>query len=162
MVEYYHSHTEVRIVKRDDLKAIYDICQDYTFEAAWRIKNGAFANEFPLEDLIKIDEFAEAVYQYAGHEYGRDKDFIRTFIGEGVGQVALKFQNLFDAVDKKVKDRKKKRIDEYTVYTTLSGQDVRDARPLESRGEKIELPPRASARDIFEDLVQRSGAGSRY
>lgn len=162
MVEYYHSNVEVRIVKKEDVRSIFEICQDYTFTAAMKIRNGAFAHEFPLEDLIKIDEFAEAVYQYAGHEYGKDKDFIRTFVPEGVMQQAIQIQSLFDSVDQRIKDRKKKKKDQYTVYTTFSGEDKRGLEPMKYAGDVVELPPRASARDLFEHMLGRGQPGERY
>jgi len=158
MVEYYHEHTTVHIVKRDDTKTIYEICQDYTFNWARRIQSTVFNHDVPFEDLVQIDEFAEAVYQYAGHEYG--EEFARTFIPEGLQREAINLQKMFDAVDKRVRDRGKEKQDLYTVRNKYSPIPATDAKPVEQPEEK-KLPERPTMRDIFLSYMDRNGPGER-
>ncbi|BDD79463.1 hypothetical protein [Burkholderia phage FLC8] len=158
MVEYYHEHTMVSIVKRDDTKAIYEICQDYTFDWAKRIQSTVFNHNVPFEDLVQIDEFAEAVYQYAGHEYG--EEFARTFIPEGLQREIVNLNAMFDAVDKRVRDRGKAKQDQYTVRNKYSTVPVTD-QPKPENVEEKKLPERPSMRDIFLSYMDRSGIHGR-
>uniref|UniRef100_A0AAU7PF85 Uncharacterized protein n=1 Tax=Burkholderia phage vB_BgluM-SURPRISE13 TaxID=3159457 RepID=A0AAU7PF85_9VIRU len=158
MVEYYHEHTMVSIIKRDDTKAIYEICQDYTFDWARRIQNTVFNHNVPFEDLVQIDEFAEAVYQYAGHEYG--EEFARTFIPEGVQREIVDLHKMFEAVDNRVKNRGKIKSDQYTVRNRYSPNPVVDAKPVTQQEEK-KLPERPTMRDIFLSYMDRNGIHGR-
>lgn len=158
MVEYYHEHTMVSIIKRDDTKAIYEICQDYTFNWAKRVQNTVFNHNVPFEDLVQIDEFAEAVYQYAGHEYG--EEFARTFIPEGVQREIIDLHKMFEAVDNRVKNRGKEKHDAYTVRNKYSTVPVSDQPMVEEQAEEKKLPERPSMRDIFLSYMQNQG--SRY
>lgn len=159
MVEYYHEGTVVRIIKQKDVKEIYEICQRYTFDAAERIRTQLYTATFPFEDLIKIDEFSEAVYQYAADEYGIE--FIRTFVSEDFLKQADDLQSMFDAVDKRMKNRDKARADKYTVdnkFSPLAG--TRLQQKTHYAGELKEIPARPSVRDLFLAYVQ-NGTGSR-
>lgn len=161
MVEYYHSSVEVRIVNKEDVKSIFEACQDYTFRAAKLIRNGEMPHMLPLADLIKIDEFAAAVYEHAGHEYGHDKEYIRTFMSEDLMKQALEIHTAFDSVDKHMKARKNKKRDHYTVFTELSGELRKNNQHREEQKAKFELPERPSVRDIFESVMSGSYGGER-
>ncbi|BAS04967.2 hypothetical protein [Ralstonia phage RSF1] len=158
MVEYYHEHTMVSIIRRDDTKAIYEICQDYTFDWAKRIQSTVFNHNVPFEDLVQIDEFAEAVYQYAGHEYG--EEFARTFIPEGVQREIIDLHKMFEAVDNRIKNRNKAKDDHYTVHNQYSPARRVDEKPAENQEEK-KLPERPSMRDIFLSYMDRNGINDR-
>lgn len=158
MVEYYHEHTMVSIIRRDDTKAIYEICQDYTFDWAKRIQSTVFNHNVPFEDLVQIDEFAEAVYQYAGHEYG--EEFARTFIPEGVQREIIDLHKMFEAVDNRIKNRNKAKDDHYTVHNQYSPVRRVDEKPAENQEEK-KLPERPSMRDIFLSYMDRNGINDR-
>lgn len=158
MVEHYHEHTTISIVKRDDTKAIYEICQDYTFDWAKRIQNTVFNHNVPFEDLVQLDEFAEAVYQYAGHEYG--EEFARTFIPEGVQREIINLQKMFEAVDNRIKNRSKEKHDQYTVRNKYSPVPASEQKSVD-RPEEKKLPERPSMRDIFLAYMDRNGMADR-
>lgn len=162
MVEYYHTNVEVRIVNQHDLKPIFERCQDYMFRAARMIREHAVMEyEIPVEDLIKLDEFAAAVYEHAGHEYGHDKEFIRTFVSEGVMAQAMELNATFEAVDRKMKIRRTSKIDERTVYSKYSGNLNEKHRTKEEEKPKYELPERPSVRHIFDNMLGGMDTGSR-
>lgn len=146
MVEYYHSHHKVTIVKQKDIKIIYEICQDYTFNYAEMIGRTIFTHNTPLEDLVKIDEFAEALYQYAGHAYG--KDFARSFLPEKYNTEVQSLHSMFDAVDQRLKERHKK-VDEYTVIDRPTNHRRDDTIIMTDDEDRQPLPARPSSKDLF-------------
>lgn len=162
MVEFYHTSQPISIVKQADVKMVYEICQDYTFNYAERIAKTVFTHDVPFADLIKIDEFAEAVYQYAGHEYG--SDFARTFLPKNVMKEAVDLNKMFEAIDNKVKNKGKIKEDHYTVHTEFSPQGMRRAAEEQKRSsedDREKLPERPSMRDLFLSYMDNTGIGGR-
>lgn len=155
MVELYHQHQMVSIIKQDDVKTIYEICQDYTFDWADQLKRAVYTHNVPFADLIKIDEFAEAVYQHAAHQYG--DDFARTFVPENVMKNAIDLNKMFDAIDKRVKNRGKEKTDTVSVANMYSPQSDRRRNQEVKQEEKKDLPPRPSVRDIFVSYMDNFG-----
>lgn len=154
MVEYYHQNTRVTIVKRNDVRLVYEACQDYTFTYAERLDRSVFASNFPVQDLVKIDEFAEAVYQHAGHEYG--EEFARTFLPEGYMKEVRSLHQMFDAVDQRLKDRKKEaKTDTMTVYDRLlSNRKDKDDITVRTDIERERLPDRPSVKGLLMDFMK--------
>lgn len=162
MVEYYHTSQRVSIVKQADVKLVYEICQDYTFNYAERLNKSVFSHDVPFADLIKIDEFAEAVYQFAGHEYGTE--FARTFLPQNVMKDVVDLNKMFEAIDNKVRNKGKVKEDHYTVHTQYSPQASRKATEETKRAsedDREKLPERPSMRDLFLSYMDNSGIGGR-
>jgi flagellar biosynthesis component FlhA len=161
LIEYYNQSQRISIVKQDDVKTIYEICQDYTFNYASQLNKSVFSHDVPFNDLIKIDEFAEAVYQHAGYEYGTE--YARTFLPQGVMQNALDLNKMFDAIDAKVRNRGKKKDDQYTVHDMYSPQAARKVviEEVKSDEDRPALPERPSMRDMFMAYMDRNGVGDR-
>lgn len=157
MIEYFHQSLRISIVKRDDVKIVYESCQDYTFGYAEKLNKTVFGHNAPIQDLVKIDEFAEAVYQHAGHEYG--KEFARTFLPEGVMGEIADLNKLFESIDKKVKNSGKK-TDTVTIYDTLSPQGAKAAAQAAKRTDELDreqLPARPSMRSLFLSYMDMNG-----
>jgi len=154
MVEFYNDNQMVSIVKQDDVRIIYEICQDYTFDWAKRIKDNVYIHTAPLEDLVKIDEFSEAVYQYAGHTYGNEyaKTFLPDFGGKAISDEIQSLMNMYDSIDNKKKKLKEKKFADVTVKTKFSTETKKI---VETIKEKIELPDRPSVRDIFLNYMRQ-------
>lgn len=161
MVEYYNQTQCISIVKQNDVKTIYEICQDYTFDYADRLHKSVFAHDVPFGDLVMLDEFAEAVYQHAGHEYG--KDFARTFLPKGVMDEVADLNKMFEAIDNKVRNRHKAKEDHYTVENIYSPNQQRKVEIDEVKmdTDRAPLPPRPSMRDLFMSYMDNSGYGDR-
>jgi hypothetical protein len=159
MVDYYNESMTVAIVKQPDVKLIYEICQNYTFDWANRLHKSVFTHNVPFEDLIKIDEFAEAVYQFAGHEYG--EDFARTFVPDNVMKDIIDLNKMFEAVDNRIKNKNKAKEDHYTVKNIYSPQGARGNTEEAKTKEPIKLPDRPSVRDIFMSYMDKSGMAGR-
>lgn len=156
MIEYYHQNQIVTIVKPADVKTVYEICQDYTFKYADKLNRSVFQHNTPMEDLIKIDEFAEAVYQYAGHMYG--KEFARSFLPDSAMKGVVDLNALFDAVDKKARERGKKDIHLHTHYDIMSGRNkANEPMVVESDIDREPLPERPSMRDLFVSYIGNKG-----
>lgn len=162
MIELYNQNQMVAIVHQKDLKPVYEICQDYTFDYADKINRQIFSHNLPAADLIKIDEFAEAVYQYAGHLYGNE--FAKTFLPEGLMNEVINLNKVFDAVDKKIKDNKTKIVDDYTRYDLHSPTEMMRKTENDKRSSDEDRPPlpeRPTMRDLFKSYVGGGGA-SRF
>jgi hypothetical protein len=160
MIEYYHQGQRVSIMKQEDVKLVYEICQDYTFTYAERLNRTVFTHDVPFVDLIKIDEFAQAVYEYAGHEYG--EEFARTFLPDNVMKDIVDLNKMFDAVDKRLKTRGKAKEDHYTVHTAFSPKTKKsNEEERKSEEDRPKLPERPSMRDLFMSYMDRSGIGDR-
>lgn len=153
MVELYHQSQMVTIIKQNDLKTIYEICQDYTFDYAAKLNRTVFHHNMPIEDLIKIDDFSEAVYQHAGHLYG--KEFARSFLPEDYMKEVINLNKLFEAVDKKLADRGK--VDKknlHTHYDILSPNTrARDEVIVTNDIDREPLPERPSMRELFKTYI---------
>lgn len=158
MIEHYNQNTTISIVKQHDTKEVYEICQEYTFDWADRLQQGILAQSTPFEDLIKIDEFAAAVYEHAGHMYG--VKFARTFIPEGVLKNAIDLQKMFDSIDKRVKTKHKEKEDHYTVRNKYS-PPAKNTESDHREKPKIELPARPSARELIMAYMDKSGFAGR-
>jgi len=67
MAEHYHEGVTVAIVRQQDLKTIYDSITQHL--SAWRhhINTTINITPPPIEDLLILDEFAAAVFQFARH-----------------------------------------------------------------------------------------------
>lgn len=150
MVEYFHQSQVVAIVKQADVKTVYEICQDYTFNWAETLNKTLFQNQVPFADLIKIDEFAEAVYRHAGYEYG--SDFARTFVPEGVMKEVIDINKMFESIDKRITEKNKKKVQDYEVRNIYSPDNRGDIEP-EKVQETIQLPERPSMRELFESYM---------
>lgn len=161
MIEFYHQSGTVRIVKQADVKTIYEICQDYIFDWADLLENGMLSMNVPYDDLIKIDEFSEAVYQHAAHHYG--KEYARTFVSQAVQDNIKVFDDMFAAVDKKIKDGGRKKVDNVTVRTIFSTPLTNRDAGVSTTDEKKkdDLPDRPSPRDLFLSFMNRSGQPSK-
>lgn len=154
MVELFEDHQMVSIVRQCDVKPIYEICQDWLFDWADTIRNSIFVPNVPYQDLIALDEFSEALYQYAAHEYGNE--FARTFVPEGVMKNVADLNTLFDAVDKRVKDRGKK-IDTVTRDNKYSARKQKQSQPTVEQEKVIELPPRPSVKEMLVAYMENRG-----
>lgn len=161
MIEHYHQSQRISIVKQEDVKTVYEICQNYTFDFADRLNKDVFAHDAPFGDLIKIDEFAEAVYQYAGHEYG--EDFARTFLPENVMKDIVDLNAMFAAIDNRISKKAKAKDDHYTVNNIYSPQQMRKVELEKAPDEeRVELPARPSMRDLFMSYMEGNGNGGRF
>lgn len=161
MIELYNQNQMVTIIKQVDYKAVYEICQDYTFDYGEKLNRSVFTHNTPIADLIKIDEFAEAVYQYAGHCYG--KEFARTFLPEGYMAEVANLHKVFDAIDKKVRTGKEKAKDEYTRYDINSPREMVQQslnRKSSTDEDREPLPERPTMRDLFRSYLDGNSRGT--
>lgn len=69
MVNYFSSGVNVEVDKISDTKEIYELISDHL--TAWkdRLSASFHTRNAPIEDLIKMDEFATAVYKYARPQF---------------------------------------------------------------------------------------------
>jgi hypothetical protein len=69
MIEYFERGVTIGVVKYDDTKKIYERITDHL--NAWKseLHNCLNVKDAPLEDLIVMDKFANAVYQHAKYQF---------------------------------------------------------------------------------------------
>lgn len=72
MVEYFREGVQIKIVNYNDTKEIYAHISEHL--AAWneRLLKGINIGNAPIEDLILMDEFANAVYAHAKYQFTRE------------------------------------------------------------------------------------------
>lgn len=72
MVDYYREGVQIKVVNYGDTKIIYDYISAHL--AAWRtrLERGINIGDAPVEDLIAMDEFANAVYEHAKYQFTED------------------------------------------------------------------------------------------
>lgn len=72
MAEYFKKGTVVRILKNDDIVRIYEIISEHL--NAWKLELSKRLNigDAPVEDLIVLDQLANAVYVHARHQFTRE------------------------------------------------------------------------------------------
>lgn len=71
MAEYHKQNVQLKIVRYEDVKEIYDHISNHL--QAWRhqIENGINIGDAPIEDLILLDDFANTVYDHAKYQFTR-------------------------------------------------------------------------------------------
>lgn len=69
MVDYYRRGVPVKVVVRSDTKLIYEAISAHL--QAWmnQLNNGVNIGNAPLEDLVAMDEFANAVFEHARFQF---------------------------------------------------------------------------------------------
>lgn len=65
MVEYHRRGITVEIINYDDCKKIYDCIEKHILAWKKNIENCVNIGDAPLEDLIAMDDFANAIYDKA-------------------------------------------------------------------------------------------------
>lgn len=72
MVDLYRDGVQIKIVKETDVKEIYEIIAMHLDGWRSQLERGINIGDAPIEDLIAMDEFASAVYEFARHHLTRD------------------------------------------------------------------------------------------
>lgn len=72
MIDLYREGVQIKIVKESDVKEIYETIALHL--EGWRsqLERGINIGDAPIEDLIAMDDFASAVYEFARHHLTRD------------------------------------------------------------------------------------------
>ena len=72
MVEFYQEGCQIKIVYEADVKKIYEFISDHL--NAWKdmLTNGINVGNAPVEDLIAMDAFANAVYEHAKYQFTQE------------------------------------------------------------------------------------------
>jgi hypothetical protein len=68
MVEYYRRNVRVAVVRRDDVKVIYDLIQAYLDFWKRKLAFVLHPGSAPMDDLIMLDRFAQAVHDSIRYE----------------------------------------------------------------------------------------------
>jgi len=86
MVEFYEKGVIVRVIKPSDTKLIYDYISNHL--NAWKNKlesSGMNMRDAPINDLILMDKFANAVYEHAKYEF--TNDYVDSVLARRMGSV---------------------------------------------------------------------------
>lgn len=73
MVEYFQQGVLIKIVHYNDIEEIYKYIENHL--AAWkeRLKVGLNIGDAPIEDLVAMDAFANAVYDHAKWNFTKEE-----------------------------------------------------------------------------------------
>ena len=80
MVDFYKRGIDIGIVHRGDIVKIYEAIQDHLYEAISCTKQSINVPVKLLEDLVDLDKFAKAIYQFAKYDFKQKEevtDFLR-------------------------------------------------------------------------------------
>jgi hypothetical protein len=69
MVEFYRRGIPVRVCDVADTKRIYESISQHIYSWKSRLEKGINIGDAPIEDLIDLDRFANAVYEHAKYEF---------------------------------------------------------------------------------------------
>lgn len=72
MVEYHKQGVNIRVVKRQDVLTIYDYITRHLQAWKERLNQGLNIGDAPIQDLIKLDEFANVVHESAKYQFTRE------------------------------------------------------------------------------------------
>ena len=72
MVEYHKQGVNIRVVKRQDILTIYDYITRHLEAWKARLNQGLNIGDAPIDDLIKLDEFANVVHESAKYQFTRE------------------------------------------------------------------------------------------
>lgn len=98
MVDYHRRGIPVRVVKFEDTKKIYDHIENHLRAWLVNLKGSLNIGNVPVEDLIAMNDFANAVYPLARSQYKEEdsiqSSFMRAIEGLGIGSLnARLFKN---------------------------------------------------------------------
>lgn len=69
MVEFFRQGIVVGVVKPSDTKVIYEHITDHLNAWLKKLENGWHIGDAPIDDLILMDKFANAVHKHARHHF---------------------------------------------------------------------------------------------
>lgn len=69
MIDYYKDGVQIRICKESDIVKIYDSITRHLEGWRHRLERGINIGEAPIEDLLAMDQFANAVYDHAKYQF---------------------------------------------------------------------------------------------
>ena len=72
MVDHFKNGVNVRVVKQSDTKLIYDYISRHLESWKTHLQYGINLGDAPIEDLIAMDQFANAVYEYAKYHFTQE------------------------------------------------------------------------------------------
>jgi len=78
MVEYFEKGVTVGVVKYEDTKLIYEYISNHLQEWRRQLESGLPIRDAPVDDLLAMDRFANAVYRHARHQF--DQGFIESIM----------------------------------------------------------------------------------
>ena len=80
MVEYHQRGIPVKVVKFEDMKAIYDHIENHL--RAWinNVQNNLNIGDVPIDDLIAMNEFANTIYPIARSLHTEDTSINSSFM----------------------------------------------------------------------------------
>lgn len=95
MMEYYEQGVTVGVVADKDTKRIYDFITDHLL--AWRHHlqtelNTRITSAAPLEDLVKLDQFANVVYKHAKYHF--TQEYVDSLLGRKIDAIPHARQNV--------------------------------------------------------------------
>ena len=72
MVDYFKDGVQIRIVREEDIKTIYEYISLHLEAWRERLTRGINIGDAPIDDLIAMDSFANVVYVHAKHQFTRE------------------------------------------------------------------------------------------
>lgn len=84
MVEYFSKGVTVGVVKYEDTKHIYELISNHLQQWRQQLEQGLPIRDAPIDDLVTMDRFANAVYRHARHQFDHqfvDSILARTMMG---------------------------------------------------------------------------------
>lgn len=142
MVEYWDKGCHISVVKRSDTKRIYDRISAHLEAWADHLKYSLNVAEAPLEDLRKLDQFANVIYEYAKWHF--DRGVLEGILSKMKGDHQRKLASFIQSMSN---------VD-LTNNAIQNSSHESKAKNFES-----ELPRRRSLADAF---LPRSGTAARH
>jgi hypothetical protein len=72
MVEYWEAGVTIGIADQKDTKVIYELISDHLNAWKNKLENELNIRHAPIDDLVKLDNFANAVYRHAKYQFGTE------------------------------------------------------------------------------------------
>jgi hypothetical protein len=84
-MEYWDQGVTVGIVNETDTKRIYEFISNHLL--AWKqiLDTGLNTRGAPLEDLVKLDQFANAVYRHARYQF--TQEYVDSVLGRTIDAI---------------------------------------------------------------------------
>lgn len=137
MMEFYENGVTVGVVADTDTKRIYDFITDHLL--AWRHHlqtemNMRIQMQAPLEDLVKLDQFANVVYKHAKFHF--TQEYVDSLLGRKIDAIPHARQNV---------------IKPFAEVTRISadGKSHEVVQAEEQQEESNKYPDRVSLADAF-------------
>lgn len=136
MFEYWREGITVGVVNELDTKKIYEIISNHLVAWKHHLQYEVNVRGAPLDELVKLDEFANTVHKHAKYHF--TKDYVDSLLGRRIDEIRHAKHNVIKPYEELAVTR-----------ISTDGKSAEEARTAAEAARKEQYPDRVSLSDAF-------------